>query len=152
MVSEPLQSCVRLCLAITLRTKVTPVHKVSELLQNLIVKATVEKGTETQVYSEFATKTNDAVRELGYEMEKLNTRIHVQEADQESAEAELGQTQERLTDVGASNVMISICVWNLIWLKCPSQAKLTRAQQQWDASVKQHADEKSVFDVNFQDG
>ena len=122
MVFEPLQSCVLLCLvvlcalasepslAITLRTKVTPVQKVSELLQNVIVKATVEKGTETQVYSEFATKTNDTVRELGYEMEKLNTRIHVQEADQESADAELGQTQERLTDVGACNVMIPICV------------------------------------------
>ena len=103
-------SAPELSLAITLRTKVTPVQKVSELLQNLIVKATVEKGTETQVYSEFATKTNDAVRELGYEMEKLNTRIHVQEADKESAEAELSQTQERLTDVGASNVMIPICV------------------------------------------
>ena len=115
--------CVRLCLvvlcapapepslAITLRTKVTPVQKVSELLQNLIVKATVEKGTETQVHSEFAIKTSDAVSELGYELEKLNTRIHVQEADQESAEAELGQTQERLTDVGASNVLIlHLCV------------------------------------------
>ena len=111
-------ACVRLCLvvlyasapelslAITLRTKVTPVQKVPGLLQNLIVKATVEKGTETQVYSEFATKTNDAVSELGYDLENLNTPIHVQEADQESAEAELGQTQERLTDAGASNVMI----------------------------------------------
>ena len=97
-------SAPELSLAITLRTKVTQVQNVSELLQNLIVKATVEKGTETQVYSEFANKTNDAVRELG------NTRIHVQEADQESAEAELSQTQERLTDVGASNVMIPICV------------------------------------------
>ena len=100
-----------LSLAITLRTKVTPVQKVSELLLNLIVKATFEKGTETQVYSEFVTKTNDAVRELGYELEELNTRIHVQEAHQESAEAELGQTQERLTDVGASNVLIPhVCV------------------------------------------
>jgi len=134
--------CVRLCLvvlcalapelslAITLRTKATPVQKVSELLQNLIAKATVEKSTETQVYSEFTTKTNDAVKDLGYELEKLNTRIQVQEADQESAEAELGQTQERLTDLGA---------------------KLARAQEQLDASVKQRADEKSVFDVNFKD-
>ena len=54
----------------------------------------------------------------------------MQEADQESAEAELGQTQERLTDLGA---------------------KLARAQEQLDASVKQRADEKSVFDVNFKD-
>ena len=111
-------ACVRLCLvvlcalapelslAITLRTKVTPVQKVSELLLNLIVKATVEKGTETQVYSMFAAKTNDPVRELGYELEELNTRIHGQEAHQESVEAELGQTRKRLTDVGASNVMI----------------------------------------------
>ena len=116
-------ACVRLCLvvlralapepslAITLRTKVTPVQKLSELLQNLIVKATVEKGTETQVHSEFAIKTNDAISELGYKLEKLNTRIHVQEADQESAEAELGHTQKRLTDAGASNVLIShLCV------------------------------------------
>ena len=57
------------------------------------------------------TETNDAIRELGYELEKLNTRIQVQEADQESAQAELGQTQERLTDLGASNVMIPhVCV------------------------------------------
>ena len=74
-------ACVRLCLvvlcavapepslAITLRTKVTPVQKVSELLQNLIVKATVEKGTETQVHSEFVIQTNDAISELGYELE-----------------------------------------------------------------------------------
>ena len=112
-------ACVRLCLvvlcalapeprlAITLRTKVTPVQKVSELLLNLIVKATVEKGTETQVYSMFvAAKTNDPVRELGYELKELNTRIPEQEAHQESAEAELGQTWKRLTDVGAGNVMI----------------------------------------------
>ena len=46
-----------------------------------MVKATVDKGTETQVYSEFTTRTNDAVRELGYELEKLNTRIQVQDAD-----------------------------------------------------------------------
>ena len=41
----------------------------------------------------------------------------------------MGQSQERLTDLGA---------------------KLTRDQEQLDAAVKQHAVEKSVFGVNFQ--
>ena len=51
--------------------------KVTQLLHNSFVKATVEKGAETHVYSEFTTKSNDAVTELGYEVENLDTHSFV---------------------------------------------------------------------------
>ena len=138
------------CFAITVRTKVTPVQKVTELLQNLIVKASEEKGAEKRIYTDFTTKTNDAVTQLGYELETLETRIHVQSADKESAESELGQTQERLSNLGVHNVLFFFGKTEFCW-KCPSQAKLTRAQEQLDTAERQRANEKSMYDVNFKD-
>ena len=76
-------------LAITLRTKVTPVHKVTELLQILcrMVVATEEKGAGDTCLLRTYHNTNDAVTELCHELEKRNIQIQVQEDDVESAEA-----------------------------------------------------------------
>ena len=52
--------------------RVNAVQKVSKLMQSVLV-ATAEKGAETHVHSEFTTKTHDAVTELGYELNNLDT-------------------------------------------------------------------------------
>ena len=57
-------------LAITWWSKVTPVHKVTEWLQNLIVKTAEERGAETRVFSEFTNKTHDAITELRHDLDK----------------------------------------------------------------------------------
>ena len=47
------------------------------------------------------TKTNDVVTQLSYELGTLNNCIQAHEADRGAAEAELGQTEERLSDLSA---------------------------------------------------
>jgi len=83
------------------QVKGTPVQKVIEMMNEMLMKGKAEKEKETKIYEEYAEWVDDKTRETKFEMKTLKANIEEYTAAAELADSDIAELDEKLAALDA---------------------------------------------------
>jgi len=85
--------------AVSMRTKGTPVQKVIEMMNEMLVKGESEKEAEVKLFDEYEEWVEDEARKTGFEIKTLKSQIEELTTEAEKADADVADLAKRISEL-----------------------------------------------------